>query len=81
MNKAFGSFGIPNSKFRVHVYDIDTSYLPGNDVLDSNVILKATVGNEWVSVDLSSRHIPVGRGVFISMEWISGFGNVKINLF
>ena len=67
--------GIPGSRFRVHVYDIDTAYLPGNDLLDSVVILHANEGNEWVSVDISSRHITVGRGVFVSMEWISGYGN------
>lgn len=67
--------GYPKSKFRVHVYDIDSNYLPGKDLLDSNVILNATIGDEWVSVDVSSQRISVGRGVFISMEWISGFGN------
>ena len=68
--------GIPNTKFRVHVYNLDSSrYWPDQDITDSNVILHADKGDEWVSVDLSSKKIPVGRGVFISMEWIAGQGN------
>lgn len=67
--------GIPNSRFRIHVYDIDTGYLPGNDLLDSVVILHANEGDEWVSADVSARHIHIGRGVFISVEWIAGYGN------
>jgi hypothetical protein len=67
--------GLPHSKFRVHVYDIDTGYMPGNDLLDSVVILHGNEGNEWVAVNVQSRNIPVGRGLFISMEWISGYGN------
>ena len=67
--------GIPTSRFRIHVYDIDTGYMPGNDLLDSVVILHASSGDEWVSANISSRHIPTGRGRFISMEWITGYGN------
>jgi hypothetical protein len=67
--------GVPNSRFRVHVYDIDTGYMPGSDLLDSIVILHANMGDEWVSADVSARHVAVGRGVFISIEWILGYGN------
>ncbi len=62
--------GLPNAKFRVHVYDIDTSYLPGQDLLDTTVIASATTGDEWVRVDVSRWHVPVGRGVFISFQTI-----------
>lgn len=72
--------GLPGAKFRVHVYDIDTSYLPGQDLVDSTVIIHGTAGNEWVSVDLSSLRIPVARGVFISMEWLEGYGNLPYPL-
>jgi len=67
--------GIPDSKFRVHVYGLDRSFMPGADLLDSNVIVHADKGDEWVRVDVSSRHILIGGGVFISMEWLSGSGN------
>ena len=69
--------GIPDSRFRVHVYDIDTNYLPGKDLTDSNIIVHGNAGNEWVKVDLSAKSIPVGRGVFVSMEWIEGYNNSK----
>jgi hypothetical protein len=69
--------GLPDSRFRAHVYDIDTAFWPGADLVDTTLILHANKGNEWVSADLSSRHIPVGRGVFVSLEWISGYGNVE----
>ena len=70
--------GMPSSRFRAHVYDIDTGYMPGTDLLDSIVILHANEGDEWVSVNVSSRHISVGRSVFVSMEWISGYGNSNV---
>ena len=67
--------GIPNSKFKVHVYNMNDQFMPGEELLDSTVILHAKKGNEWVKADLSSRHILIGRGVFISIEWLSGTGN------
>ncbi len=67
--------GIPDTRFRVHVYDIDTNYLPGTDLLDSVVTAQAHKGNEWVCVDLSTYRIAVGRGLFVSIEWVQGYGN------
>lgn len=67
--------GIPSSRFRVHVYDVDTAYMPGNELLDSLVVLHGNTGNEWVGVDVSSKHIAVKGGLFVSMEWIAGYGN------
>lgn len=68
--------GMPTSKFRVHVYNQDNidpkTTMPGEDIIDSNVIVQANKGNEWVKVDLSSRRIPIKSGVFISVEWIGG---------
>ena len=69
--------GVPETKFRVHVYDIDSSgRYPGADITDSNVVLHANTGNEWVSVDLSSKRIPLGKGLFISIEWIEEHGHI-----
>ena len=67
--------GLPGTRFRVHVYDIDTGYMPGNDLLDSNMILHANSGDEWVEADVSNMHILLSRSVFVSMEWISGYEN------
>ena len=67
--------GVPGSKFRVHVYNIGMALQPGAELLDSVVIIHADEGDEWLRADLSGRHIPIGSGVFISMEWLSGTGN------
>ena len=67
--------GAPSTKFRVHVYNVDDSDLPGRDITDSNLITHANTGNEWVKIDVSSKHIPIKGGVFISIEWIPGLGN------
>ena len=68
--------GKPESKFRMHVYRRDSAGLfPGYDVLDSEVVLHANLGNEWVKADLSSRRIPVHDGIFISVEWVQDYGN------
>lgn len=65
--------GDPRTKFRVHVYEYGD--LPKNEITDSNVIANAQKGNTWVKVDLSAKRIPVNEGLFISVEWVSGFGN------
>ena len=70
--------GEPDAKFRVHVYEKDSvTNLPSTELTGANIIAHANQGNEWVTVDLSSKIIPVNGGVFISIEWISGFGNVQ----
>lgn len=67
--------GQPSSLFKVHVYDMGASSMPENDILDTNIVLRANKGDEWVSADLSVLHISIGAGIFISMEWMSGSGN------
>ncbi len=67
--------GIPNARFQVHVYDIDTPGIPGRDLLDTILIAHANTGNEWVKVDVSSMQVPVGMGIFISVEWVAGYNN------
>ena len=68
--------GHPDAKFRKHVYARDsTMETPGIDIPDSVVIAHADKGDEWVSVDLGSKRIPVKDGIFISIEWLEGYGN------
>lgn len=70
------SKGVPNTKFRIHIYEKDSiTHLPGKELTDSNLIVNAITGNEWVKADLSSRRISIKDGIFISVEWISGYGN------
>lgn len=63
------------NKFRVHLYMPDSTGAPGEEVTDSLLILGASRGNEWVSADLTNRKIQVGKGLFMSVEWIFGYGN------
>ena len=70
--------GDPKTKFRIHVYEYGG--LPKNEITDSNVIVQAKKGNTWVKVDLSAKRIPVNEGLFISVEWVSGFGNSQQTL-
>ena len=73
--------GAPDTKFRLHVYERDpATNLPGKELTDSNLIVHANKGNEWVKADLSSKHIPVAGGVFVSVEWIAGHGNNDASL-
>lgn len=65
--------GEPQTKFRIHVYE--KAELPGNEITDSNVVVQARKGNSWVRVDLAARRIPVNEGLFISVEWVAGYGN------
>ena len=74
--------GIPSTRFRVHVYKADPETgMPGPDITDSNMIVHAENGNEWVHIDVSHKRIPVKRsGIFVSVEWVSGNGNVMKNM-
>jgi len=68
--------GIPGDKFRLHIYDKDSvNFFPQYDISGSEIIMHADTGNEWISVDLSQRRIPIKDGIFISMEWIPDHGN------
>lgn len=70
------SEGAPATKFRIHVYEKDSATnLPARELTDSNLIVQATEGNQWVVADLGDKNIALNNGVFISVEWISGFGN------
>ncbi|MDD2635525.1 MAG: carboxypeptidase-like regulatory domain-containing protein [Bacteroidales bacterium] len=64
--------GHPNTKFRVHVYDVCDSFgMPGNDILPVNKIVSAIKGEAWLEVDLTVYNIKIPeKGVFVAMEWL-----------
>jgi carboxypeptidase-like protein len=73
--------GVPSSKFRIHVYEKNPkTNQPGKELTDSNLVVHANAGNEWVRADLGVKNIPINDGVFISVEWVSGHGNVVKSL-
>ncbi len=66
------------TKFRIHIYEWDD--LPAHEITDSNLVVQAESGGSWVKVDLSSKRILINKGLFVSVEWISGFGNSELPL-
>jgi carboxypeptidase-like protein len=63
--------GIPDTRFKIHVYQKDSaSNWPSYEITDGDVTVHAVKGDEWVSIDLSNKQIPVKDGIFISVEWI-----------
>jgi hypothetical protein len=68
--------GTAINKFRVHVYEADTiTRLPIRDITDSNLIVHATKGEEWMEIDVTNKSIRIRNGMIISMEWLKGYGN------
>lgn len=66
------------SHFRVHAYE--WGELPEHELTDSSVVVHGEHGDSWVKADVSKLNIPVGAGLFLSVEWISGYGNSKMTL-
>lgn len=63
--------GYPDAHFRIHVYACDIfETKPGKELTQSNIIVAATQGKEWITVDMSNEHIEIGEhGCFIGIEW------------
>jgi hypothetical protein len=72
--------GLPDTKFRIHVYSRDEETgMPSKELTDTNVIVHATKGNEWVTADLSNKGIQIKTGVFVSVEWVAMSGNSTLS--
>lgn len=71
INVYVSDLGYPDAHFRIHVYACNPfETKPDQELTTSNIIASASVGNEWVSIDMSSEHIQVGEnGCFIGIEW------------
>ncbi len=66
------SVGFPDTKFRVRVYSANENGMPEKELLDSNYYGQGSaIGEDWVSVDLSSAAIQFPQnGLIIAMEWL-----------
>ena len=63
--------GIPSSNFRLHIYARDSATGgPGEDITDSELVVHARRGNEWVTANLADHYIQAHGGVFVSVEWL-----------
>src|SRR6476469_6045650 len=69
-----GENGFPREPFRVRIYKADGNYnSPNTDLLTENVVVSASRGGEWYTIDLSTYNIPAPEeGFFVAMEWIVG---------
>ena len=69
-----GENGFPREPFRVRIYKADGNYnAPNTDLLTENVVVSASRGGEWYTIDLSTYNIAAPEeGFFVAMEWIVG---------
>jgi hypothetical protein len=59
--------GDATAPFRVRLYGVDTSGIPGTELTKDIIIVAAKKNEEWFDVDLSAYHIKVPRnGFFVS---------------
>ena len=67
-----GENGFPREPFRVRIYKADGNYnSPNTDLLTDNVVVSASKGGSWYTVDLQPYNIPApDEGFFVAMEWI-----------
>lgn len=64
------ALGKPKTPFRVRIYKNDNG-MPGENLLNHNLIVRAKRGKGWFDVDVSKFDIPFSiDGFFIGMEWI-----------
>jgi len=64
--------GYPKTKFRAKLYSVDTANgQPGHLLVESNIILCAENGNEWVELDITNLNLALpSNGFFVAMEWL-----------
>ncbi len=67
-----GENGFPREPFRVRIYKADGNYnSPNTDLLTENLVVSASKGGEWYTIDLTTYNIPAPEeGFFVAMEWI-----------
>jgi len=67
-----GENGFPREPFRVRIYKADGNYnSPNTDLLTDNVVVSASKGGAWYTVNLQPYNIPApDEGFFVAMEWI-----------
>ena len=68
-----------SSLFRLHIRNIIDS-LPGNELLNTNILITLTKEAGWVEVDLSKYNIVFEGDIILSLEWIKVIGVNKDNL-
>ena len=67
-----GEGGVPKESFRVRIYRADgPNRSPGTNLLSENLVVAASGGGQWFTVDVSKYFVDVPQdGFFVAMEWI-----------
>jgi len=63
--------------FRVNIYKKDKDGQPGENLLMKNLLVRPATKTGLVEVDLSNLYLFVDDDVFVSIEWIRDFGDIK----
>jgi hypothetical protein len=68
------SRGIPDTPFRIHVYEASRkTKLPIKELTRDNIIAHADSADQWVRIYIKDKNIRVKGAIIITMEWLSGF--------
>jgi hypothetical protein len=59
-------------RFRVRINDVDAKTgTPGNDILQSSVIVESMIRKGWIEFDLSAFNLVVSRPFFVTFEQLT----------
>lgn len=57
-------------KIRVRLYDVDSTGMPGNDLLNESIVIESKMTKGWLKFNLSKYDLQVNGPFFIAFEWI-----------
>ncbi|MFO0322314.1 MAG: carboxypeptidase-like regulatory domain-containing protein [Bacteroidota bacterium] len=74
------NIGNPKAPFRVHIYECNQiTNEPGKELTQNSIVAHATLGNEWVMVNLDSLQIKIQpNGFFVGIEALPIDGYVTL---
>lgn len=62
----------PNVPFRIRIFSKNSSGLPNNDLLTSNIICKSYQNNKWNEISLENDNVFINaKEFFIAIEWLN----------
>jgi len=57
-------------KIRVRLYDVDSTGIPGNDLLNESIVIESKMRKGWLNINLSKYDLQINGPFFIAFEWI-----------
>jgi hypothetical protein len=68
------SRGIPDTPFRIHVYEANRkTKLPVRELTRDNIIAHADSADQWVRIYIKDKNIRIKGAIIVTMEWLSGY--------